>query len=97
MVVKAVLQSKLVLNMSVVCLSESSFDRHKGASKVPFGKWRWLLTPKISLLILLTVFHIVTKKGQLITVCLRATCKDINQISLENMSKEESSPPNLHF
>ena len=29
MVVKAVLQSKLVLNMSVVCLSDRSFDRHK--------------------------------------------------------------------
>ena len=29
MVVKAVLQSKLVLNLSVVCLSERSFDRHK--------------------------------------------------------------------
>ena len=42
-------------------------------------------------------FNALTKKGQLITVCLRATCKDINQISLENMSKEECSPPNLHF
>ena len=40
-------------------------------------------------------FNALTKKGQLITVCLRATCKDINQISLENMSKEEWSPPNL--
>ena len=29
MVVKAVLQSKLVLNLSVVCLSERSFDQHK--------------------------------------------------------------------
>ena len=42
-------------------------------------------------------FNALTKKGQLITVCLRATCKDINQISLENMSKEECSPPNLNF
>ena len=42
-------------------------------------------------------FNAPTKKGQLITVCLRATCKDINQISLENMSKEECSPPNLNF
>ena len=42
-------------------------------------------------------FNALTKKGQLITVCLRATCKDINQISLENMSKEECSPPNLNW
>ena len=42
-------------------------------------------------------FNALSKKGQLITVCLRATCKDINQISLENMSKEECSPPNLNF
>ena len=42
-------------------------------------------------------FNALTKKGQLITVCLRAICKDVNQISLENMSKEECSPPNLHW
>ena len=42
-------------------------------------------------------FNALTKKGQLITVCLRAMCRDINQISLENMSKEECSPPNLNF
>ena len=42
-------------------------------------------------------FNALTKKGKLITVCLRATYKDINQISLKNMSKEECSPPNLNF
>ena len=41
-------------------------------------------------------FNAITKKGQLITVCLRATCKD-SWMSLENMSKEECNPPNLNW
>ena len=42
-------------------------------------------------------FNALTKKGQLITVCLRATCRQINWMSLGNLSKEECCPPNLNW
>ena len=33
-------------------------------------------------------FNALSKKGQQITVCLRATWKDFNQMSLENLREE---------
>ena len=42
------------------------------------------------------LFNALTKKGQLITVFESYMQRQINWMSLENMSKEECSPPNLH-
>ena len=44
-------------------------------------------------------FKALSKKGQLITVSVFESHmqRQINQVSLENISKEECSPPNLHW
>ena len=43
------------------------------------------------------LFNALTKKGQLITVFESYMQRQINWMSLENMSKEECSPPNLNW